>query len=102
LVDSSVVIDAVATTDDTEALLSDLKALGFTNGVSFGRMVSGRLPVTKIGAMAALPSLHFARAAAMKTNAGLTTSLGDQAMRADIVRTKLGVTGAGITVCVVR
>ena len=98
LVDSSVVIDAVATTDDAAALLSDLKALGLTNGVSFGRTVSGRLPIAKIEAMAGLPSLHFARAAAMKTNAGLTTSQGDQAMYADIARTKLGVTGAGITV----
>ena len=98
LVDSSVVIDAVATTDDAAALLSDLKALGLTNGVSFGRTVSGRLPIAKIEAIAALPSLHFARAAAMKTNAGLTTSQGDQVMRADIARTKLGVTGAGITV----
>lgn len=98
LVDSSVVIDAVATTDDATALFADLKALGLTNGVSFGRTVSGRLPIAKIEAMAALPSLHFARAAAMKTNAGLTNSQGDQAMRADIARTKLGVTGAGITV----
>ncbi|NOT13417.1 MAG: S8 family serine peptidase [Methylococcaceae bacterium] len=97
LVDSSVVIDAVAT-DDAADLLADLKALGLTNGVSFGRMVSGRLPIAKIEVMAALSSLHFARPAAMKTNAGITTSQGDQAMRADIARTAIGVTGVGVIV----
>ncbi len=97
LIDSGVLIDAVAA-GDAKALFEDLKALGLQNGVAYGRTVSGTLPLSRIKAMAALPSLQFARPAMMKTNAGSVTSQGDPAMRSDMARTTLGVSGAGIKV----
>lgn len=50
-------IQAVAT-DTAKELLADLKALGLTDGVTAGRLVSGWLPVEQIPAMARLKSLR--------------------------------------------
>src|SRR5262245_12656475 len=68
IVDGRVIIDAVAS-GDVEDLKQDLIALGLDHAASAGRIVSGRLPVAAIPAMAALPSLRFARAA-MAMNQG--------------------------------
>ena len=68
VVDGRVTIDAVAS-GDVEDLKNDLLALGLEQAASAGRIVSGRLPVAAIAAMAALPSLRFARAA-MAMNQG--------------------------------
>jgi hypothetical protein len=68
VVDGRVTIDAVAS-GDVESLKNDLIALGLDHAASAGRIVSGRLPVAAIAAMAALPSLRFARAA-MAMNQG--------------------------------
>jgi len=92
-----VVIDAVAS-GDTTALKADLEALGLQNASAFGPMVSGLLPVSAIADVAALPSLRFARASAMTTNAGSVTSQGDYAMKADTMRAAVGVDGTGITI----
>ena len=62
VVDDRVIIDAVASRD-TNALKSDLEALGMQQAVSFGRVVSGQLPIRAIPSMAELSSLNFARAA---------------------------------------
>lgn len=67
LVDGRVVIDAVAAGDVAE-LKADLVALGLQHAASAGRIVSGQLPVSAIAAMAALPSLRFARAAMSMTH----------------------------------
>jgi hypothetical protein len=66
LVDGRVVIDAVAAGDVAD-LRADLLALGMQHVASAGRIVSGQLPIPAIPAMAALPSLRFARAATMRT-----------------------------------
>lgn len=63
VVDDRVVIDAVAA-DDVNALKADLVSLGMQQAVAFGRIVSGQLPISAIPAMAKLPGLNFARAAA--------------------------------------
>ena len=63
VVDGRVLIDAVAS-DDVDALKADLMSLGMQQAVAFGRIVSGQLPISAIPAMAALPSLNFARASA--------------------------------------
>ena len=62
VVDDRVVVDAVAS-GDVNALKSDLISLGMQEAVAFGRIVSGQLPISAIPAMAALPSLNFARPA---------------------------------------
>ena len=67
--DGRVVIDAVAS-EDVEVLKKDLVALGLEHPASAGRIVSGYLPVSAIPAMAALPSLRFARAAMSATHGG--------------------------------
>jgi hypothetical protein len=64
VIDDRVVVDAVASVD-ANVLKSDLVSLGMQQAVSFGRVVSGQLPISAIPAMAGLPSLKFARAAAV-------------------------------------
>ncbi|MGH7264604.1 MAG: hypothetical protein ACREMB_07085, partial [Candidatus Rokuibacteriota bacterium] len=66
LVDDRVIVDAVAA-GDPGTLQRDLVALGMRRAVSAGRIVSGELPIASLAAMAALPSLQFARAAAATT-----------------------------------
>jgi hypothetical protein len=65
----SVLIDATAA-GEAGTLRADLEALGMKNGVQFGTMVSGQLPVSAIGEMATLDSLRFARPAAAVTQSG--------------------------------
>ena len=67
MIDDLVVIDAVASAD-VDVLKSNLVSLGGKDAVAFGRIVSGQLPISAIPAMAALPSLQFARAAAGLTH----------------------------------
>lgn len=62
VIDGRVVIDAVAS-GDTGVLKSDLDSLGMQQGASFGRIVSGQLPIIAIPRLEALYSLKFARAA---------------------------------------
>ena len=69
VIDDRVVVDAVAS-DDVNALKADLLTLGMQQAVAFGRIVSGQLPISAIPAMAALPSLNFARAASGLTQGG--------------------------------
>ena len=62
-----VVIDAVAS-GDTDTLRQDLEALGMKKAASFGRMVSGQLPIGAIREANTLESLQFARPASPATN----------------------------------
>jgi hypothetical protein len=62
LIEDRVVIDAVAS-GETDALRQDLDALGMEKAASFGRMVSGQLPIRAIKDADALESLQFARPA---------------------------------------
>jgi hypothetical protein len=97
LVNDRVVVDAVAS-GDVNVLKSDLVALGMQRAVTFGRVVSGQLPISAIAAAAGLASLRFAQSAAAMTHVGSVTSQGDHAMRSDIARTTFGVNGSGINV----
>src|SRR3954452_2222724 len=56
--DSAVGVDLYAT--DEVTLRRDLAALGATNVKNRGPLFSARVPVTRLGALAALPSLRFA------------------------------------------
>jgi subtilisin family serine protease len=75
-----------------------LVSLGMRNAVSYGRIVSGQLPVASLPAAAQLANLRFARPAAAITNVGSVTSQGDSAMRANLARASFGVNGSGVTV----
>jgi len=52
-----VAVEAVAV-DRADTLLTDLEALGLEDGLTGGRVVSGRLPIDRIPAMARLESLR--------------------------------------------
>ena len=97
LVADRVVVDAVAA-GDVDLLKADLVSLGMRNAVSFGRVVSGQLPIAALPAAAGLASLGFARSTAAITNAGSVTSQGDQAIRSNVARATYGVDGSGVTV----
>ena len=55
--DGYVTIDAIATTSATQ-LRADLTALGLTDAATAGRVVSGRLPIEKVPALAQVESLR--------------------------------------------
>jgi len=75
VIDDRVAVDAVAS-GDVDALKSDLVSLGMQKAVSFGRLVSGQLPIASIPALANLTTLQFARAAsAGKRGRAVTPSL---------------------------
>jgi len=92
-----VTIDAVAAADPS-VLEAELIALGARDTAVAGRLVSARLPIAAIPSLEGVVSLQFARPAHRTTHAGLVTSQGDHAMRADIARGIFGVNGAGIKV----
>ena len=89
-----VVVEAVAEGPRVHQLLADLKALGMVKTTTFGRMVSGQVPVAALDKMARLKSLRFAQPAYRPfTKVGAVTSGGDRAMRADLARQNADVTG---------
>jgi hypothetical protein len=67
IIDDRVIVDAVAS-GDVAALEADLRAFGMQGSVSAGRMVSGQLPISAIGALSGLSSLRFVRAATSVTH----------------------------------
>lgn len=93
----TVVIDAIAS-GDVDALAADLIALGLQDPAVAGRIVSGRLPLSAIGALSGLSTLAFAEPALSVGNVGTVTSQGDPAMRSDVVRATYGVDGTGVSV----
>lgn len=95
-----VTIDAVAK-NDTRQLLEDLQALGLEDGIAFGRIVSGRIPIRVIEELNLLESLLFARQALGASNVGEATSEGDISIQAPAVRTNFCVDGAGVKVGVI-
>lgn len=97
IVEEHVVIDAVAA-GDPKVLASELQKLGLKGTAVFGRMVSGRLPLSVILKLKDLQSLKFARPAHPMTKTGSVDSQGDAAMRSDLARTLFGVDGTGVTI----
>jgi subtilisin family serine protease len=97
VVEDRVIVDAVAA-GETGRLQSDLQALGARNVAAFGAVVSAEVPLSRLGDLAQLASLHWARPAVMMTSVGATTSQGDAAMRADVARMRIGIDGTGVTV----
>src|SRR5262249_42598493 len=87
-----VVFDAVADTD-AQALEADLASLGATNLATFGRVVSGRLPISAIPGLEAITNLRFVQASYGVRGVGAVTTQGDPAQRSDLSRQNLGLTG---------
>ncbi|CEM02318.1 unnamed protein product [Vitrella brassicaformis CCMP3155] len=101
--DGLVTVDAVAS-GDVETLMRDLEELGMKDMVSFGRLVSGHLPVAAIGALSSISTLNFVRAAAAETHKGAVTSEGikslgvEDLITAEQRKKRGGLTGTGTTV----
>ena len=57
--DGAILIDAIAR-ESGRALLADLRQIGLRNGAQEGRVVSGRLPIDRLGELARLPTLRQA------------------------------------------
>ncbi|MCK4950706.1 MAG: S8 family serine peptidase [Gammaproteobacteria bacterium] len=97
LKNEKVVIDTVAS-GDVNKLVKALSILGMENIATYGRMVSGYLPVSQLEKAAGLTPLKLARPAYARVMTGSVTSQGDAAMLADNARTSFGVNGSGITI----
>lgn len=91
----TVVIDAVSTDDDPQALVGALKGLSAQVTAVAGRIVSAHIPLDKISALEGIAALRFAQPALSTTNTGLVTSQGDTAQRSALARTNFAVSGAG-------
>ncbi|MCG8603666.1 hypothetical protein MJD09_01520 [bacterium] len=59
-------------------MLADLQALGLQNGSTYGRIVSGQLPIDSIPDLASLGGMVSINGTMAQTRVGLTTSQGDQ------------------------
>jgi len=96
-----VAIDAV-TRGDPARLKQALLALGLQHPAVYANDVGGWLPVSQIGAAAALGELVSVRASMPHARAAKATSQGDFAQYSDLLRANnTGLTGAGVTVGVI-
>ena len=91
-------IDAYAT--NGAALARSLRALGATKVKARGPLVSARVPVSRLGQIAALSSLRFARPvmAIREALPPKAVTQGDVSLRGPEAREANGVDGSGITV----
>lgn len=94
---SDVAVNVVAN-GDANVLASQLVSLGMTHPRVFGSMVSGRISIASLKAVAAVPGVHSVRPALARTHAGLVTSQGDRAQYSDRARQLFRVDGSGVKV----
>ena len=83
---------------DPVGLKNQLIANGILDVRLHERSVSGRVPVASLDAIKKIPGLKLLKGVMAKTHAGIVTSQGDRAMRSNLARTQLGVTGKDIRV----
>ena len=95
--DGSVAVNIVAR-GDGNALRTQLQSLGVVDARSIGSLVSARVPVSALKAIAALPDVQSVRPAFARTHAGLVTTQGDRAQGSGRARANYGVDGSGIRV----
>ncbi len=99
--DLQVSIEAYAETD-AASVRDTLLSFGFEELASYGRGLTGWLPLASIDDLSAVEGLLFARLAhGSVTNVGSTDTQGDAAQRSDDARTMFGVDGTGVTVGVI-
>ncbi|MEP7246532.1 MAG: S8 family serine peptidase [Gammaproteobacteria bacterium] len=84
--------------DNPASLRTQLVSKGMLDAKVHEHSVSGRVPIASLGDMANTDGLKFMKRSMAITQAGLVTSQGDKAMRSDLARRQLGVTGKGIRV----
>ncbi|MCS7237716.1 MAG: S8 family serine peptidase, partial [Thermoguttaceae bacterium] len=94
LLGDMIVVDAVAQ-GDPALLIQDLVGLGAQITGQFQRMVSALVPAAAIPILDSLDSLAYARGAGSLSRMGLTTTQGDIAIGANILRQWFGLDGSG-------
>jgi hypothetical protein len=94
----TVAIDLYAS--DAAALTRSLKSLGATRVNSRGPLVSARVPVASLGAIAVLPTVRYVKPVLATRNAlpSSAVSQGDVTLNASAARTNFKVSGKGIPV----
>ncbi|MCK5003283.1 MAG: S8 family serine peptidase [Gammaproteobacteria bacterium] len=92
-----VVIDTAAV-DNVKMLVNELTVLGMVNISTYGKMVSGYLPISSLEQAAKIQQLNFARPAYARVMTGSVTSQGDAAMLSDVARTTQSVDGSGLVI----
>lgn len=98
LTDDFVSVHAIAAAE-TEALVTDLQALGLHDISAHGRVVSGQLPRESVPQLATLASLQYARPVyQLITNVGSADNQGDIALNTDDARSNFGLDGDGFTI----
>lgn len=94
--ENRIAIEAIAIDQNGQALLAQLQTLGLTEGNAYRSTVFGFLPLEKLADLTNVPTLNYARPYYKPfTNAGLVTSQGDKALKADLARQTYNVTGTG-------
>jgi subtilisin family serine protease len=83
---------------DAQSLKEEVQNLGVKDAHAFGSMVSGRISVNALNALAAVPGVLSVRPALAHTNSGLVGSQGDRAQRSGLARRLFGVDGRGVRV----
>ncbi|AUX31416.1 MULTISPECIES: S8 family serine peptidase [Sorangium] len=84
--------------DDGAALAAQLAGEGMLDAKVHGESVSGRVPIARLGAIAAMRDLRYMKPTMAMTQAGLVTTQGDRSLRSDIARARFGVDGRGVRV----
>ena len=100
--DGYVTVDIFApSAADAAAAFEALEALGMLDGVRFEYVISGRLPVAALGAVAAIGNIGAVMPAVAIANVGSVDGEGDEATNADDVRAFFGFDGSGVTVGII-
>ncbi|WP_437320273.1 S8 family peptidase [Sorangium sp. So ce385] len=84
--------------DDGAALAARLAREGMLDAKVHGESVSGRVPIARLGAIAAMRDLRYMKPTMAATQAGLVTTQGDRSLRSDVARARFGVDGRGVRV----
>jgi len=95
--DGYVTVDVIAT-GDPEALRATLESEGMIGIETFGKVLSGRLPVAALANAASTSGVLAVRPTAAISHVGLTTTQGDVAMRSNEARQVLKVAGKKVRV----
>ncbi len=96
---NKVIIDVVAKEGEAETLVAALQEKGMEVTGTFGRVISGFMPISSLGSLQAVTGLQYAAPAYKPTtNVGVITSQGDVAMRANIAKTTFKVDGLGVKI----
>ena len=101
----SVVIEMVTRDNDTELLISNLRAIGMTHLGRYKKMVSGVIPIDRLGELDKILNISIVRASKPLVNmftsgldGGFVYNQADAAMFTDVVRKRFNTDGSGIKI----